>query len=281
MASDVRPAIRLFNHISGAAFRRVPNPTLQWHGVEQPGPEAKLLLRIGDCSWQAIEHGHTWGEPGYPSLVADALLAEGTELRFANFHAEDAAALPAGESIDHILAGETPDAIVLEIGAAYAGRGLIKGVRIRPFELRTWVHWVTGRWGGAVHRHISRPLLRRWGNHRSGSASELAAGESLRSYLAFLGERYPGVPVAFLPPHMTDIDGAIDPDRLSDAASVLRAAALRSGGPVTIIEIGRGLEQAAGRGEIFAANGHDLRRDGHEVVAGGVLEWLRSSWKVS
>lgn len=256
----------------------MPNPTLLWHGVAAGGERQRLLLRVGDCSWQNIPHAHTWGSPGYPLLLARALLADGTAMRFANYHAGTAASLPGTDALERACGGGRPDAIVVEFGSYYAGRGLIRSSVIKPYELRTWFNWMSGSLGGALHRVLSRPLLRRWGRHRSEPASELGAGSELALFLDGLRAHYPGVPVVYLPPHRVDVDAAVDPARIEDAAAVLIDGARRGG--AAILDCRAELAEAsAGGREMFAANGYDLRLAAHEVLAGRMLRWLQAEWR--
>jgi hypothetical protein len=256
----------------------VPNPTLQWHGVTAPGADQRLLLRIGDCSWQEIPHGHTWGAPGYPRLIAEALTRIGISLRFANHHSGLAGDLPDPDALARTCQGSRPDAIVVQLGSYYAGRGLVSGENFEPHELRTWFNWVSGPVGGALHRSISRPLLKRRGHHRVPAASELDAGTHLEAFLSGLHESYSGTPVAFIPPHMTHVDASVDPARLVDAANVLIAGARAA--DATVIDIRPEIAAAAAGGSLlFGANGYDLRRPGHAIVAEKVLAWLQAEWR--
>jgi hypothetical protein len=270
---DSSPPITLARRVSRAAFRRVPNPNLLWHGLSAPG-QNRLLMRIGDCSWMEMRHGHTWGEPGYPRLMAEALAGAGIGMRFVNHQVAIAANLPDLATLEHICGTSWPDAIVVELGAYYSTRALLEGKIVEPYELRTWFHWVSGPVGGALHRWLSRPLLRRYGHYRSPSAIDAGAGRDLEMFLRRLRCRYRGVPVAYLAPHKAVVDAAVDPERLREATDVLIAAACASG--ATVIDVAAELDEAArGGGRVFGDSGYDLCHTGHEIIAGRMLGWLR------
>src|ERR1700722_12102820 len=106
--------ITLARRVSRAAFRRVPNPNLLWRGISAPEQPSRVLMRVGDCSWLEMPYGHTWGPPGYPRLVAEALARGGTALRFANHQVTLAADLPDLATLERTCGESSPDAIIVE-----------------------------------------------------------------------------------------------------------------------------------------------------------------------
>jgi hypothetical protein len=276
MPSAAPRASAVINAVSGALFRRVPNPTLTWTGVSSPGLDRRLLLRVGDCSWQQIPYGHTWGRPGYPAFVAEALVSRGIALSFANYHAGLVRDVPDRDRLAAVCRGH-PDAIIVQLGAYYASRALIPGEAIRPYELRTWFNSVTGPAGGSLHRTISRPLLRHRGRYRTPPASDVDAGAELSAFLLRLRADHDGVPIGFIPPHMTSIDGAMNPDRLRKTADLLVDAAHAAS--TCVIDVRGDLARAGlSPSRLFGANGYDLRQPGHEIVGRRVVDWLLAEW---
>ncbi len=227
-------------------------------------------MRVGDCSWLEMPYGHTWGPPGYPRLVAEALARGDTALRFANHQVALAADLPDPATLERTCGEASPDAIIVEIGAYYSTRGLLDGKLVEPYELRTWFHWIAGPVGGFLHRRLSRPVLRRYGHYRSSSACTAHADDDLKAFLIALRAHYPGVPVAFLAPHMTTVDAAVDPARLREAADLLVAAARAT--LTKVIDVDAELHAAARSGEcVFGASGLRLVLRERQVANVGML----------
>ena len=74
-ARDLAIAARA--QIQRRALRDVPMPSRDWHGIDEPELTPLRVLRVGDCSWQAIPRCHTMGEPGYPQALAERLRDRG------------------------------------------------------------------------------------------------------------------------------------------------------------------------------------------------------------
>jgi hypothetical protein len=256
----------------------IPNGLRDWHGVDaEPGLERRNLLRIGDCSWIQIEHAHTYGPAGYPYFAAQRLLEHGIAMGFSNYAAVHLDGLPTDERLERYARESPPDAILIQVASAYSSHELL---RIGPISAgRTWVNWKLGALGGANHRHVVAPLLRRWGRPVVDMPDRPAFTAELLAFVARLRRVFPGVPTAIAPPHA---DSRTHNDRmfvrLDETGAAIREAAAEAGVPLLDYSGPLRAAMAAGATDLHCANLYNLRRAGHELAAEPVAEWLLNAW---
>lgn len=257
-------------------MRNLPNPTRDWHGLEDPQLTPKRLLRVGDCSWQAIAGAHTVGEAGYPSVVANRLRDRGIAMRFDDYFVATAPVI----SLEMLtkVAPKKLDAIVLQMGVTHGMLELLPLGRHGLVAVRTGINWHLGPMAAPLHRRLTAPVLRRYGRPSLPPPSRDEIHTGLGTLFGWIAENHPRVPVAVLPPHNVVRAGWSSPDLVDQAARIYLSSAASFG--ATVLDYRGALREAtAGREERFyAANGYDLTRAGHELIADALLEWLLPLW---
>lgn len=264
------------NEIGQRAIRNLANPTLTWHGVEDPELQGRRLLRIGDCSWQVIDRGHTFGRPGYPAMVADRLRSMGVAMAFDDCYAGTSSQISI-EMLERV-APERPDAIIVQMGVLHGLLELLALWDAGLVTVRAAANRRLGVLGGPLHRRLTAPLLRRYGRPCMAPVSAEQVASELDALFAWIDARHPGVPRAVLPPHGLIQSGWADPVTVQEATDCYLDSAVRHG--ADILDYRERLrERAAGRERRFyGANGYDLRAPGHEVIADMLLTWLSAQW---
>jgi hypothetical protein len=260
--------------INYRATRHIPNPTLTWHGDAEA--TSCHLVRIGDCSWQAIQHGHTFGPVGYPKIFVDELRALGAPVRFTNVYAGTALAIQTKLLAQRVP--ETADAIIVQMGIQHAVRELLPLADAGIASVRIWANWRLGPEADAVHRRIVAPALRRWGRLMIDPSSLQRVDEQIGLLATWLRANRPRASCVVVLPHLPVLDGWADPRRVVDARRTYRTAAKRHG--LTTVDYARALKRAAGGrdSEFFGATGYDLRAPGHEIVADVLRPWLTDAF---
>jgi hypothetical protein len=178
------------------------------------------------------------------------------------------------ESLEKYVPADT-DAIMLQFGVQHAMRELV------PHQLpgaefgRLWVNSRTGSAGSWFHRKVTARILCRYGRLRM-ETNRLE--EEMNRLLDWLFINRRDIPCAILSPNPIVCAGWADPEVLDSVAARLLTTA--EGRGIQVIDFRSTLMRVAeGReGEFFGANGYDLRRPGHRVVADAVLEWLLPLW---
>jgi hypothetical protein len=265
--------------ISHRLKQSVPNPTATWKGaslmVLRGVPlTPRRLLRIGDCSWQEIKYAHTMGAPGYPRYIGERLLGRGIAMQFENHFALDYPSFDL-RRLDDIVA--PPDVVLLHLGASYGIREILPMERAGLEWVSLWANYRLGRCGAATHRSIVAPVSKRFGRVPRRPRLE-SISTDMRMLLAGLRGRFGDVPVAVLLPHTPIRDGWACPAAIEEAAERQRAAATDL--DLQVIDYREALNEASeSANRLYGANGFDLCRPGHEVIAAMVFnECLAPLW---
>ena len=261
------------------ALRDLPNPTLVWHGLPDSRLDQIRILRIGDCSWQAIDHAHSFGKPGYPAILAERLREDGVAMRFDDCFAANTEEI----SLERLtkLTPEAPDAIIVQMGGSHALMEILPIHRMGFSVVRLRINWELGRLGGWLHRHIVSPVVRRFGKP-VGEMWDYERVEPGMARLAdWIDERFPGVPWAILSLHPPAYGGYKDLELAERSMDVYVRAAVAHG--ATFLDYRAAVSAAAaGRpvSEFYGASGYDLRAPGHVLIAAMLHEWLRAEGRV-
>lgn len=256
-------------------MRDVPNPTHFWHGAADGRPHALHLLRLGDCSWHIIDHGHGYGQPGYPALLDDRLARDGLGLSFDDCFVGRARHIHP-PTLSRVCC-QPPDAIIVHMGVGHGVLELLPLYRLNLSVARLRVNRSLGRAGGWLHRWVNAPLLRRLGRPMGTPCTPEEAERGFARLQAWIDENCPGTPWAVLPPHTPIRRGWADPAIVAEMAEIYGRAAVAQG--ATFLDYRPRLQAAvaAGRPEDFyGATGYDLRRAGHAVVEELIHEWLEA-----
>lgn len=255
--------------------RAVQNPSHLWHGITDQALEHRHVLRIGDCSWQAIENAHTLGAPGYPAILADRLRSRGIALAFDGFYCGTGQ-----DATEQTLAKcrvERTDAILIQFGAQHAVQEFLPLNRLGYADIRLGLNWHSGRLGGQAHRHLVAPLLRRHGRPMIPLSPErITAGMNV--LFDWLDRSFPDTPRVLLSPHPAVRSGWCDPQLLDRAWEIYRSAAAARG-EHTLDYRPRLTRAVADHPDVFyGSTGYDLKLAGHKLVAVQLLEWLTDRW---
>jgi hypothetical protein len=258
---------------------KVPNPTLGWHGVQEPGLPRRHLARIGDCSWQIIDFGHTMGPPGYPAALADMLRGQGIAMGFSNYFAGTAADVTEA-GLERLVPVES-DAIILQFGGQHGMRRLLGSTGPRTASLALWANSRAGSLGGLVHRHVTGPALNRWGRSYWPEHENVVRDDDVRRVLSWLAEHRPGVPCAMLSAHPVRRSGWADPLLVDQATERYMRIAQQHG--VFVLDYRMEILGLLDSGQlrerdVFGATGYDLRAAGQRVIADGLRDWLGTRW---
>ena len=257
--------------------RRLPVPAdrpRRWSGLE--GAEALeplRMVRFGDCSWRETDLAHQTGlRPGFPLVLAERLAERGVGLRFTDVYVPSVAALPRdAEGLARFLRFEgVPDVVLLQPALAHATRALLPSTPALN-RLRRFGAWRAGRLAGPGYATL-HPLLRRFGRH----VSPYEGGEHVSAFLDAVSAVWPSARViALSPPVRPARDGWADPAELERVWNDVAAVCAARG--VEVVDTRDELDALVARmgpRAVYAANACDLRRVGHEAVAGRLLEAL-------
>lgn len=255
-------------------MRDVPNPTHFWHGAVDGRPRALHLLRLGDCSWHIIDHGHGYGHPGYPALLDQRLARAGLGLGFDDCFVGGARHIHPATLTR--VSRQRPDAIIVHMGVGHGVLELLPLYRLNLTVARLRVNRALGRAGGWVHRRATAPLLRRAGRPMATPCTLDEVERGFARLQGWIAERCPGTPWAILPAHTPIRHGWADPTIVAEMADIYARTAVAHG--ATFLDYRPRLDAAvrAGRAEDFyGATGYDLRRPGHAIVEQVLHEWLQ------
>jgi hypothetical protein len=252
---------------------------LGWHGVQEPGLPGRHLARIGDCSWQIIDFGHTMGPPGYPAVLANMLRRRGIAMGFSNYFAGTAADVTEA-GLERLVPVES-DAIILQFGGQHGMRRLLASTGPHTASLALWANWRARSLGGLVHRHVTGPALNRWGRSYWPEPESIVRDDDVHRVLSWLAEHRPGVPCAMLSAHPVLRSGWADPLLVDQATEQYMRLAREHGVFVLNYRTAILRELASGQlheRDVFGATGYDLRAPGHRVIAEGLRDWLGARW---
>lgn len=265
--------------LAGREWLQAPNPTVGWRGIEVPGLPRRHLARIGDCSWQIIDRGHTMGPPGYPEMLAEMLRQQGVAMGFSNYFVGLASDITDAH-LERLVPAES-DAIILQLGAQHGLRKMLGATGPRTASLALWANWRAGSLGSVVHRRVTGPALDRWGRSYWPEPASVVRDEDVHRLFSWLADHRPGVPCAVLSSHPIIRSGWVDPLLVDRASEQYMRIAQEHGWSVVDyradvlrqLEVGHLQER-----DVFGATGYDLRAPGHRVIAERLFEWLGTEW---
>jgi hypothetical protein len=136
-----------------------------WRGTALPGEAALRILHIGDCGARVMDRGHDLlGGPGYPLVLARALLRSGVRVSFSHYFAVNYEELPQLDRIERVCDIDAdPDIVLVQVGSAYTRRVILPDRR-RVHQLRDELGRRAGRSVFAFYR-VLRPFVRAFGRH--------------------------------------------------------------------------------------------------------------------
>ena len=262
---------RAARRVNRAAIEPLSNPTNVWHGVQDESLKPLRMLRLGDCSWLSVAHAHTFGPPGYPSVLAERLRARGIALGFDNVHVGTA------EEVDpevlRRFEGRPVDLILIQVATQHGIQEILPLWDAGLPYVRLYAARRLGAAGGAWHRAVTSRMLRRWGRPYA-ALHPARARAGMHTLLDWIDLNYPGVPCAVLSPHPPLRAGFTDPELVDEAWRLYAAVASARG--ATVLDYRETLAAAAAGRErdFYGATGYDVLMPGHRVIADALLPWL-------
>jgi hypothetical protein len=247
-----------------------PDPSRGWRGLVEEGRPARRLAIYGDCSWRAMEAAHgTHTPPGYPRIMAERLVADGSglEVGFGIYGWYESLPQTQEGLTRHLKLSGPPEVVVVQLGAIYGLRRVLSDNN-RLDTLRGAV----ARALGPLAIHVSR-LTRPVGQRVGTLAREYPGTAPLESFLALVRATWPDARVAVMAPfprHIASPKVRAMEARVHDEQL---AAAQRAG--VGFVDCAPAL--LACRERTTGANGYNLNATGSRIVAQELLPLLAQS----
>jgi hypothetical protein len=257
--------------------RGAPNPSRIWRNAPAGGRPIKRIARIGDCSWQEIDHAHTLGLPGLANALSARLQTDGVALEYSDYYAGTSSAVTEAGLARFVP--EDADVVLIHISVQHAVREILPLMRWDLGGVRLRANHEAGRVGRWLHRHVMRRALCVLGRPAIAHVDPLVAAADMRRLLTWLHQHRPDTRVLVLSPHPLHYDGWANGRALEEVWTNYRNAAISQG--IEVLDYRPRLKAASADAlsEFVGANGYDLRRPGHDLLAAEIvraLGWTRS-----